>query len=67
MKFTTPTFELVSNVDTASLFGERFMMAGIPWMINLWKPFDRRVLVLLFFDVDFVEVVLTIIDIDFVL
>ena len=43
------------------------MMAGIPWMRNLWKTFDRRVLVLLFFDVDFVEVVLTIIDIDFVL
>ena len=39
------------------------MMAGIPWMRNLWKPFDRRLPVLLFFDVDFVEVVLTIIDI----
>ena len=39
------------------------MMAGIPWMRNLWKPFDRRVPVLLFFDVDFVEVVLAIIDI----
>ena len=43
------------------------MMAGIPWMRNLWKPFDRRVPVLLFFDVDFVEVVLRIIDIDFAL
>ena len=43
------------------------MMAGIPWMRNLWKPFDRRVPVILFFDVYFVEVVLIIIDIDFVL
>ena len=43
------------------------MMAGIPWMRNLWKPFDRRVHVLLFFDVDFVEVMLRIFDIDFAL
>ena len=40
-------------------------MAGIPWMRNLWKPFDKGVPVLLFFDVHFVEVLLTIIDIDF--
>ena len=43
------------------------MMAGIPWMRNIRKPFDRRVPMLLFFDVDFLEVVLTIIDIDFAL
>ena len=43
------------------------MMEGIPWMRNIWKPFDRRVLVLLFFDIDFVKVVWTIIDIDFAL
>ena len=43
------------------------MMTGIPWMRNIWKPFDKRVLVLLFFYVDFVEVVLKIIDIDFAL
>ena len=42
-------------------------MVGVPWMRNLWKRFDRRVLVLLFFDIDFVEVMLTIIDIDFAL
>ena len=51
------------NAETPRNFGERFMMAKIPWVINLWKPFDRRVPVLLCFDVDFVEVVLTIIDI----
>ena len=43
------------------------MMAGIPWMRNLWKPFDRMVPVLLSFDVYFVDAVLTIIDIDFAL